>query len=50
MVPEDKIEREKVARRIANYIIIEYELYKKSYLYQCADEVHLAIRGSSALS
>ena len=30
MAPEDKTEREKVARRSANYVIISDELYRKA--------------------
>ncbi|XP_004959468.1 uncharacterized protein LOC101779818 [Setaria italica] len=30
MVPEDKIEHEKLARRSANYVVISKELYRKS--------------------
>jgi hypothetical protein len=29
-VPEDKVEREKIVRRAANYVIIGTELYQRS--------------------
>jgi hypothetical protein len=30
LVPEDKVEREKTARRAANYVVIGTELYRRS--------------------
>jgi hypothetical protein len=29
-VPEDKVEREKIVRRSANYVVIATELYRRS--------------------
>jgi hypothetical protein len=29
-VPEDKVEREKIVRRSANYVVISNELYRRS--------------------
>jgi hypothetical protein len=39
-VLEGKVEREKIVRRAANYVVIGTELYRHSVVSRCANEVH----------